>query len=170
MFKGGPARVIRSSPQFGFTLLGYEVLKDVSVSLELVITQKLIRSPPRGGNAGEPFSACDINDRRLTGTLIVSMGRETTASSDCANVSEGRHVAHPGPECTEDTAGRARGLWKEGSSGIWVYQRRIRPCFESTAGGSVEKRCVGSENDRSVMWLVESRNTSQSPHSEAEPK
>ncbi|KAG9222449.1 hypothetical protein CCMSSC00406_0002784 [Pleurotus cornucopiae] len=61
LFKGGPARVIRSSPQFGFTLLGYEVLKDVSVSLELVINQKLIRSPPRGGNAGEPFSACDIN-------------------------------------------------------------------------------------------------------------
>ncbi|KAF8899082.1 mitochondrial carrier domain-containing protein [Infundibulicybe gibba] len=27
LFKGGPARVIRSSPQFGFTLLGYETLK-----------------------------------------------------------------------------------------------------------------------------------------------
>ncbi|KAF8634876.1 hypothetical protein AX15_000630 [Amanita polypyramis BW_CC] len=29
LFKGGPARVIRSSPQFGFTLLGYETLKTV---------------------------------------------------------------------------------------------------------------------------------------------
>ncbi|PPQ79404.1 hypothetical protein CVT25_002674 [Psilocybe cyanescens] len=29
LFKGGPARVIRSSPQFGFTLLAYETLKDV---------------------------------------------------------------------------------------------------------------------------------------------
>ncbi|KAF8971731.1 mitochondrial carrier domain-containing protein [Flammula alnicola] len=28
LFKGGPARVIRSSPQFGFTLLAYETLKD----------------------------------------------------------------------------------------------------------------------------------------------
>ncbi|KAL0951634.1 hypothetical protein HGRIS_008314 [Hohenbuehelia grisea] len=28
LFKGGPARVIRSSPQFACTLLGYEVLKD----------------------------------------------------------------------------------------------------------------------------------------------
>ncbi|PFH52240.1 hypothetical protein AMATHDRAFT_140308 [Amanita thiersii Skay4041] len=27
LYKGGPARVIRSSPQFGFTLLGYETLK-----------------------------------------------------------------------------------------------------------------------------------------------
>ncbi|TFK30949.1 mitochondrial carrier [Coprinopsis marcescibilis] len=27
LFKGGPARIIRSSPQFGFTLLGYETLK-----------------------------------------------------------------------------------------------------------------------------------------------
>lgn len=89
LFKGGPARVIRSSPQFGFTLLGYEVLKDVSASVVLVINRRLIRSPPRGGNAGEPFSACDLNDRRLTGSLIVSMGRETTASSDCANVAEG---------------------------------------------------------------------------------
>ncbi|PPQ66366.1 hypothetical protein CVT26_011085 [Gymnopilus dilepis] len=29
LFKGGPARVIRSSPQFGFTLLAYETLKNV---------------------------------------------------------------------------------------------------------------------------------------------
>lgn len=29
LFKGGPARIIRSSPQFGFTLLGYETLKKV---------------------------------------------------------------------------------------------------------------------------------------------
>ncbi|KAG6879564.1 hypothetical protein C0992_001391 [Termitomyces sp. T32_za158] len=27
LYKGGPARVVRSSPQFGFTLLGYETLK-----------------------------------------------------------------------------------------------------------------------------------------------
>lgn len=29
LFKGGPARVIRSSPQFGFTLLAYEYLHKV---------------------------------------------------------------------------------------------------------------------------------------------
>jgi solute carrier family 25 aspartate/glutamate transporter 12/13 len=28
-FKGGPARVLRSSPQFGFTLAGYEVLQNM---------------------------------------------------------------------------------------------------------------------------------------------
>ena len=28
-FKGGPARIIRSSPQFGFTLAAYEVLQSV---------------------------------------------------------------------------------------------------------------------------------------------
>ncbi len=27
LYKGGPARVLRSSPQFGFTLLAYEELK-----------------------------------------------------------------------------------------------------------------------------------------------
>lgn len=30
LFKGGPARVIRSSPQFGFTLLAYEYMHKVS--------------------------------------------------------------------------------------------------------------------------------------------
>jgi solute carrier family 25 (mitochondrial aspartate/glutamate transporter), member 12/13 len=30
LFKGGGARVLRSSPQFGFTLLAYETLHDVS--------------------------------------------------------------------------------------------------------------------------------------------
>lgn len=29
-FKGGPARVLRSSPQFAFTLLAYETLQNVS--------------------------------------------------------------------------------------------------------------------------------------------
>jgi solute carrier family 25 (mitochondrial aspartate/glutamate transporter), member 12/13 len=28
-FKGGPARIMRSSPQFGFTLAGYEVLQNL---------------------------------------------------------------------------------------------------------------------------------------------
>lgn len=39
-FKGGPARVLRSSPQFGFTLAGYEVL------------QKLLPLPGSQGNEG----------------------------------------------------------------------------------------------------------------------
>lgn len=29
LFKGGPARVLRSSPQFGFTLVAYEYLHKV---------------------------------------------------------------------------------------------------------------------------------------------
>lgn len=39
-FKGGPARVLRSSPQFGFTLAGYEVL------------QKMLPLPGSGGDEG----------------------------------------------------------------------------------------------------------------------
>jgi hypothetical protein len=31
LFKGGPARIIRSSPQFGFTLVAYEYLHRVSI-------------------------------------------------------------------------------------------------------------------------------------------
>jgi solute carrier family 25 aspartate/glutamate transporter 12/13 len=33
LFKGGPARIIRSSPQFGFTLLAYEYLHKVGLRL-----------------------------------------------------------------------------------------------------------------------------------------
>ena len=39
-FKGGPARILRSSPQFGFTLAGYEVL------------QKLLPMPGSGEDEG----------------------------------------------------------------------------------------------------------------------
>jgi solute carrier family 25 aspartate/glutamate transporter 12/13 len=35
LFKGGPARVIRSSPQFGFTLVAYEYLHKVKFSLAI---------------------------------------------------------------------------------------------------------------------------------------
>jgi hypothetical protein len=35
LFKGGPARVIRSSPQFGFTLVAYEYLHKVKFYLAL---------------------------------------------------------------------------------------------------------------------------------------
>jgi len=37
LFKGGPARILRSSPQFGFTLLAYESLQNVSIRLTYLI-------------------------------------------------------------------------------------------------------------------------------------
>lgn len=42
LFKGGPARVIRSSPQFGFTLLAYEYLGKVSLRSKvlMILTQE----------------------------------------------------------------------------------------------------------------------------------
>jgi hypothetical protein len=38
-FKGGPARIIRSSPQFGFTLVAYEYLHKVSAAAVRFISQ-----------------------------------------------------------------------------------------------------------------------------------
>jgi hypothetical protein len=40
LFKGGPARVLRSSPQFGFTLLAYEELKKVVRTSCLVVIEE----------------------------------------------------------------------------------------------------------------------------------
>ncbi len=58
-FKGGPARILRSSPQFGFTLAAYEVLG------------KLLPMP--GSEEAE------IN-KKLTGTIEPGLGlREATA-------------------------------------------------------------------------------------------
>lgn len=37
LFKGGPARILRSSPQFGFTLLAYEYLHKVRKSCTLAL-------------------------------------------------------------------------------------------------------------------------------------
>jgi solute carrier family 25 aspartate/glutamate transporter 12/13 len=47
LFKGGGARVLRSSPQFGFTLLAYETLRNVSVLvwlLDQALTMTFLRS------------------------------------------------------------------------------------------------------------------------------
>lgn len=50
MWKGGPARVIRSSPQFGFTLVAYEYLQKVShcalfsVFTEAYLMKSLVRT------------------------------------------------------------------------------------------------------------------------------
>ena len=45
-FKGGPARIIRSSPQFGFTLVAYEYLHKASDDCvfadELGLMQRLV--------------------------------------------------------------------------------------------------------------------------------
>lgn len=46
-FKGGPARVLRSSPQFGFTLAGYEVLQKL-----LPMPGSHSEGPSVGGHAG----------------------------------------------------------------------------------------------------------------------
>lgn len=43
-FKGGPARILRSSPQFGFTLAGYEVLQNL---LPLPGSDDAVRPPTR---------------------------------------------------------------------------------------------------------------------------
>ena len=42
LFKGGPARIIRSSPQFGFTLVAYEYLHKVSASGKRILRIALI--------------------------------------------------------------------------------------------------------------------------------
>ena len=47
LFKGGPARILRSSPQFGFTLVAYEYLHKVSVGQalhQLALTGSLLSS------------------------------------------------------------------------------------------------------------------------------
>jgi len=50
-FKGGPARIMRSSPQFGFTLAMYEVLQNVLPMPGQ--TDEGVHSPGIGGLTGE---------------------------------------------------------------------------------------------------------------------
>lgn len=57
-FKGGPARVLRSSPQFGFTLAGYEVLQKM-----LPMPGSTNEGPSPGGHA-QP--AVGLQDAKAT--------------------------------------------------------------------------------------------------------
>jgi solute carrier family 25 (mitochondrial aspartate/glutamate transporter), member 12/13 len=50
-FKGGPARILRSSPQFGFTLASYEVLQKL---LPLPGSEEAIPSPESYADASSP--------------------------------------------------------------------------------------------------------------------
>jgi solute carrier family 25 aspartate/glutamate transporter 12/13 len=51
-FKGGPARIMRSSPQFGFTLAGYEVLqRGTSLSKFAFIQTSILTSRSSTTNA-----------------------------------------------------------------------------------------------------------------------
>jgi solute carrier family 25 aspartate/glutamate transporter 12/13 len=43
-FKGGPARIMRSSPQFGFTLAGYELLQRSTSLSPLTIYTNMLTS------------------------------------------------------------------------------------------------------------------------------
>lgn len=55
-FKGGPARIMRSSPQFGFTLAGYEVLQRSELFLpfcDLDQTDTSVAFPMHGGADAE---------------------------------------------------------------------------------------------------------------------
>lgn len=54
LFKGGLARVLRSSPQFGFTLLAYETLQNVSFQLSYMTSLTSLKSPLK------TFPVCEI--------------------------------------------------------------------------------------------------------------
>jgi hypothetical protein len=44
LFKGGPARIVRSSPQFAFTtLMSYEMFKKLVRAEKIVLIHKLIQ-------------------------------------------------------------------------------------------------------------------------------
>lgn len=88
LFKGGIARVVRSSPQFGFTLVAYEYLhKYLPVSLFLA----------------HSHISCS--------TLLILVPRRATrgeAARDSAYQWPGRLVPRSCTECAQDLAGRAQ--------------------------------------------------------------
>jgi solute carrier family 25 aspartate/glutamate transporter 12/13 len=52
-FKGGPARILRSSPQFGFTLAAYEVLQNILPMPGAVKKEHVGVSEAKGGLPGQ---------------------------------------------------------------------------------------------------------------------
>lgn len=115
LFKGGPARVLRSSPQFGFTLLAYEYLHKVSVRLSAVsaVTHPQqctnIQFLPVSCRFLLPYDWCTA----LTADwLAVSVAREAEGDSNSAHdIPARRHVQDQGAQCAENPVGCARQLW-----------------------------------------------------------
>jgi solute carrier family 25 aspartate/glutamate transporter 12/13 len=58
-FKGGPARILRSSPQFGFTLAGYEVLQGL-----LPLPGSAEHDLKHGGTAGKLEPAVGLSEAK----------------------------------------------------------------------------------------------------------
>lgn len=67
-FKGGPARILRSSPQFGFTLAGYEVLQNL---LPMPGTHKQAQHTGVSGTSGLPSQGGPIQHLRSKNALKI---------------------------------------------------------------------------------------------------
>jgi hypothetical protein len=69
LFKGGPARMLRSSPQFGFTLLVYESLQNVSLqsSYMTTLTNALLKFPLKA------FPVCEFYIATCPTLTIISI-------------------------------------------------------------------------------------------------
>ena len=131
LFKGGPARIIRSSPQFGFTLVAYEYLHKVSscakmnmlLCVTLIVTSTFC-TVPREDATGK--STCIIKAVCLAADgrrpVAVSVERGATRSRDSAYISGGRDCENPSTECDEDFVGRPWGLWTAFAIGWFMRQ------------------------------------------------
>lgn len=86
LFKGGPARVIRSSPQFGFTLVAYEYLHKVTIIYRLA----LLIGIGIGYRTFSPFLFFFFS--KTNTVLAVSVGRQTQTIGNGLRRRKGRHV------------------------------------------------------------------------------
>jgi solute carrier family 25 aspartate/glutamate transporter 12/13 len=78
-FKGGPARIVRSSPQFGFTLASYEVLKNLlPMPGSEAAANKAAAAAARGKDAGarSELSRLPLNRSRNAMKLILDLGED----------------------------------------------------------------------------------------------
>ncbi|KAG6873212.1 hypothetical protein C0995_001566 [Termitomyces sp. Mi166 len=110
LFKGGPARIVRSSPQFGFTLLGYETLKTYFLywlgkmrSLMLVPKYPWEEKPPKVETAltARPDDLSKIRARNALKILLDvhgDFGRKVATSGVPLSLSSPRLSAQLGRE------------------------------------------------------------------------
>lgn len=117
LFKGGPARILRSSPQFGFTLVAYEYLHKVRLKLGILMCVELIKSFFLLRLQFVPVSIVDPRGC-LVHVLIyipVSVQGWPEGCRDCAYVWSFRRChANTRAERAQDPSGCSRRLWSQG--------------------------------------------------------
>lgn len=134
--------MIRSSPQFGFTLVAYEYLQTVRCLFHMVAMTN--------DNYDWVLIMGDL--MMCTVPSIPVRGRTEEARDPADEWGSGGHVSSEGEECTKDFVGRARRLWEEDHARWCIISGSVTGgCSDKARGVSVDNDGNGTKGKLSIF-------------------